>query len=48
MQQDKVNLLGLNQKAIEDFFISIGKKKNFMQDKFLSGFIKKVLLTLML
>lgn len=47
MQQDKVNLLGLNQKAIEDFFISIGKK-NFMQDKFLSGFIKKVLLTLML
>lgn len=27
MQQDKVNLLGLNQKAIEDFFISIGEKK---------------------
>lgn len=48
MQQDKVNLLGLNQKAIEDFFYFYRRKKNFMQDKFLSGFIKKVLLTLML
>ncbi len=27
MQQDKVNLLGLNQKAIKDFFISIGEKR---------------------
>ncbi|GAB4223476.1 MAG: bifunctional tRNA (adenosine(37)-C2)-methyltransferase TrmG/ribosomal RNA large subunit methyltransferase RlmN [Francisella sp.] len=27
MQQNKVNLLGLNQKLMEDFFISLGEKK---------------------
>ncbi|ASG68041.1 23S rRNA (adenine(2503)-C(2))-methyltransferase RlmN [Francisella halioticida] len=27
MQQEKTNLLGFNQKAIEDFFVSIGEKK---------------------
>lgn len=27
MQQEKVNLLGLNQKAMEEFFLSIGEKK---------------------
>ena len=41
MQQDKTNLLGLNQKAMEEFFLSIGEK-NFMLDRFLNGFIKKV------